>query len=475
MEDSMHRVFSFLRLTSYRMRTAIYLLAVVFSVGIVIGFTLRFGVQFALLREIDILLREDADELTEVLLARKFSIDETLAKQWNRRAAVHELHHWFIRIADAERQTVWESVSVPLVELPLNLQQDENPFSWDEYRIVQRTIQEPGSDRSFALQVGTGLDTIHNDLWLLDRLLAISVMVLSILGPLSAWYLSGKLLEPLGQLTDAAEKVESTVTGTLLPLRGANDELDRLAETINHLLMRVRDELQRREDWLANSAHQLRSPLAAISGSVEVVANRLEEGASQNMLWSVLEECSALRTLVNKLLLLSEADSDRLKQNHKPINLVPLVKQACEIFEGLAVARGVELTFALVDDFWIKGNSHYMRHVVQNLIDNAIKFTSSGGHVRVLLERDPSWKIGRLIVEDSGIGISEKDLPKVTERFYRADSGRNPALTPRGSGLGLSICQSIVQGHDGVIEITSRVGKGTRVSVKFPLVAENSV
>ncbi len=470
----MYRVFALFRLTSYRMRTAIYLLAVVFSVGMVIGFTLRFGVQFALLREIDILLREDADELAEVLTARKFSVDENLAKQWNRRAAVHQLHHWFIRIADSDRRTVWESVSVPLDELPLNVLQDANPFAWDEYRIVQRTIPDQESDRVFYLQVGTGLETIHNDLWLLDRLLAISVVVLSILGPLSAWYLSGKLLKPLGQLTDAAERVESTVTGTLLPVRGANDELDRLAETINHLLMRVRDELQRREDWLANSAHQLRSPLAAISGSVEVVANRMDEGASQSMLRSVLEECGALRTLVNKLLLLSEADSDRLKQNHKPIDLVPMVKQACEIFEGLAVVQDVELVLESVDHFWIKGNSHYMRHVVQNLIDNAIKFTAAGGRVKVAMEVDSHSKCGRLVVEDTGIGIAEKDLPKVTERFYRADSGRNPALTPRGSGLGLSICQSIVRGHDGKIEIASRVGKGTRVTVEFPLVIESS-
>ncbi len=101
------------------MRTAIYLLGVVSSVGIVLGFTLRFGVQFALLREIDILLREDADELAEVISARKFVVDDLLAKQWNRRAAVHQLHHWFIRVTDDTGQSIWESVSVPMSKFRL--------------------------------------------------------------------------------------------------------------------------------------------------------------------------------------------------------------------------------------------------------------------------------------------------------------------------------------------------------------------
>ncbi len=196
-----------------------------------------------------------------------------------------------------------------------------------------------------------------------------------------------------------------------MPVRGANDELDRLAETINHLLLRVEMNCNAGR-LVGNSAHQLRSPLAAISGSVEVVANRMDEGASKGMLRSVLDECSSLRTLVNKLLLLSEADSDRLKQNHRTIDLVPIVRQACEIFEGMAVVQNVELVFTLVDEFPMKGNPHYLRHVVQNLIDNAIKFTPQGGRVVVTLEKSKLEAIGSLVVEDTGIGISERICQK---------------------------------------------------------------
>ncbi len=273
----------------------------------------------------------------------------------------------------------------------------------------------------------------------------------------------------LGNLTSAAERLEIASSTDLLPLRQTHDELDRLAETINHLLLRVRRELKRREDWLANSAHQLRSPLAAISSNVEVVANRMSEGTSRAMLDSVLEECVALRSLVNKLLLLSEADADRLKPKSQSVNMSHIVRQSCEIYEGLALQNQIALELGRVDECTLDGNAHYLRHVVQNLVDNAIKYTHPNGKVVVELMSLPDENKCRFRVADTGGGISPEDLAKVTERFYRTDSGRNPEHTPRGSGLGLSICQSIVQGHSGTMEIVSQIGIGTTVTVDLPL------
>lgn len=455
--------------TSFRVRTAIYLFIVVMSVGVVIGVTLRFGTRVALEREVDLLLAEDSEELSQVLQSRNFDVDATLASQWNRRAAVHELHHWFIRVVAKDSSPLWETIGVPSDRPPIDDFPERVPHDWKEYRILQRPLPTKEEGAAVYLQIGTSLETLENDLLLLDRLLAGTLLLLCVIGPWSAWVLSGRLLEPLANLTRAAEKLEFSLMGDLLPLRGTGDELDRLTETINHLLAKVRQELQRREDWLANSAHQLRSPLAAISTNVEVVANRTTAPESKSMLQSVMEECTSLRTLVNKLLLLSEADADRLKPKHQIVDLKGIVLQALEIYEGLAIHHGVQLIIGRIDDAHVWGNAHYLRHTVQNLIDNAIKYTPSPGNVEVQLVSDSSVSQCEFIVKDTGMGISEKDLAKVTERFFRADSGRDPSATPRGSGLGLSICQSIIQGHGGQLRIESKLGEGTTAIVTLPL------
>ena len=454
--------------SSYRFRTSIFLFCVVIIVGLVIGGTLRFGVRFALQHEIDLLLQEDAAELAQVLYSTSAQVSPELGLEWNRRASEHELHHWWLRVLDDQGTPIWESLSAPEPRPPI-FQDSLEPLTWNDYQIIQRGLTI-GS--KYHLQIGTGLDTLEKDLWLLDRLLFIALATLAIAGPISAWVLAGRLLDPLADLTKAAEQLESATTGQLLPVRGSRDELDRLAETINNLLIRVGKEIQQREDWLANSAHQLRSPLAAISSNVEVVSNRLEDGPSKEMLDSVLHECGSLRTLVNKLLLLSEADADRVKQRHKPIDLEPIVRQSIEIFEGLAIAQEVALTTGKIEHCVVDGNQHYLRHVVQNVLDNAIKYSLKGGSVNLTLESSNGRCI--LKVVDQGIGISEDDLKKVTERFFRADSGRNPNSTPRGSGLGLSICQAIVEGHAGTLRIDSKLGSGTTVVIDFPLYTNSS-
>jgi signal transduction histidine kinase len=254
-----------------------------------------------------------------------------------------------------------------------------------------------------------------------------------------------------------------------LPLRNTGDELDRLASTFNSLLDRVGHEIRRREDWLANSAHELRSPLAAISSNVEVVLSHTHDSPDRAMLERVLEQCDELRTLVNKLLLLSEADAARSRnQKVPPLRLDQLILKACEIYEPLAQSRGIELSYDQLKGCWVEANPFHARHLVQNLIDNALKFTPEGGHVQVSLRMKPGSQGVVFEVQDDGIGISAADLERVTERFFRADSRRSSSPGSRGSGLGLSICKSVIDGIGGTIEIQSTLGLGTRVRVDIP-------
>jgi signal transduction histidine kinase len=273
--------------------------------------------------------------------------------------------------------------------------------------------------------------------------------------------------------------------GERLPIRGTGDELDSLAHTINGLLDRIASYLQQKHDFLANAAHDLRTPLAAIRSSVEVALTsaRTDEDYRE-LLGVVIEQCSALQTLVNQLLLLSESDADRLQIDETPVALDEVVSRVVEMFEGVAEDKGVELRVSELPPVAVPGNRHHLRQVISNLLDNAIKFTaaradgegcspgdkSHRGCVEVGLEDDQNERVVRLKIRDNGIGIGPADLPYIFDRFYRADKARARDGVAGGTGLGLSICKAIVDAHGGQISVESHPGKGATFTVTLPLV-----
>lgn len=457
---------------SFRNRTAIALLLTVLTVGFTVGALLRLGVRFALQRNVDIVLQEDSEELLELLRGSNLKISHELDVELNRRAYTHQLHRWFLRVIDGSGQRIWETNSAPKKHpIPL-FPGDSRPdelFDIHMFRVCQSPLGKSPQGDEYFLQVGSRVDTLDEDIAVLDRMIIATLCVLSVLGSIGAWWLSGFLLDPVSRLTAATEVMDANSAKMRLPLRNTGDELDRLASTFNSLLDRVGHEIRRREDWLANSAHELRSPLAAISSNVEVVLSHTHDSPDRAMLERVVEQCNELRTLVNKLLLLSEADAARSRnQKAAPMRLDQLILMACEIYEPLAHSRGIQLSYDQLTPAWVEANPFHARHLVQNLIDNALKFTPEGGHVRVSTRMERGREGVLFEVQDDGIGISTSDLKRVTERFFRADSRRSASPGARGSGLGLSICKSVVDGIGGTIEIQSTLGLGTCIRVHLP-------
>jgi two-component system, OmpR family, heavy metal sensor histidine kinase CusS len=267
-----------------------------------------------------------------------------------------------------------------------------------------------------------------------------------------------------------------------VPVRGTGDELDRLAQTINGLLDRISDYLRQEQDFLANAAHELRTPLAAIRSSVEVALNTdRSQDEYRELLGLVIDQCLTLQALVNQLLLLAESDADRLKTDAAPVHLDRLLYQAIEMFEGVAEERGVAIEVGEVATVSIAGNRHHLRQVLNNLLDNAIKFTAEryaappaanaapSGKVTVALKRDEQAGRCELRIHDNGVGINAADLPRIFDRFYRVDKSRSRDALAGGTGLGLSICRAIVEAHQGTIRATSELERGTTFIVSLPL------
>ena len=456
---------------TFRVRTAVILTLYILITALAVGLSFRNVASILLDKQTNLDLRDDAQEFVEQLESISGEIGPERAQAWNRHAVTHELHHWFLRVFDKEQKLTWESISVPDTLLSGFITKSEMQES-GKYRFLNRPFfKGPSKDKATPagwIQVGCSLELIEGSLSQLDRLLLWVFLIVVILGPLMSLFLSAQLLNPLTDLTKQAAELSVIDRSQLLGLRGSGDELDSFAGTVNSLLTRVRSQLQANEDWIANSAHQLRSPLAAISSNVEVVLGRLPDGKSSDMLSSVLNECEYLNKLVHQLLLLSEASAIGLKSKRHQIHWDKMIRESSDFFEALATAKNIAFQFDSLAPAMVLASPEHLRIVLHNIIDNAIKYTHENGSVEIELTQSESSCTLR--VSDTGIGISEEDLGRVSRRFFRSDSGRDPNMTPRGTGLGLNIVKTIVEGLDGKLEIDSELGRGTTVRVILPTV-----
>jgi signal transduction histidine kinase len=259
-----------------------------------------------------------------------------------------------------------------------------------------------------------------------------------------------------------------------LVVRGVGDELDQLATKINTFLDVIATHLQKNREFVANAAHELRSPLTAIQSLVEVTLDKPRETAEyEELLFQINDECRHLAQVVNQLLQLTQSEALAAETRQELVSLDEMANKAMEMFEPVAEERQVKLSSTLTD-VQISGNPREIRQLMTNLVDNAIKFTPAGGTVHIGLKRHDD-KMVCLTVRDTGIGIPEADLSRVFDRFFQVDKSRQRGIETRGNGLGLAICQAIVHAHHGTITVGSKLDVGTTFTVMLPMARSTAV
>ena len=455
-----------------RFRLMLWNAVVVGLTTVVVLVGLRAGVRYALLREVDSLLKEDLQEIA-LSIPDVYSPDsETLHQELNRKAEGHKAHRWYARFIAEDDQEIWASFSVPTPRpgFPNNL--DFSPVTLGEFRVMQ--FRQRKMSPPVTIRVGASLSPINEDLTQIDQLIFFAVVAVCLAAPLVGYWLAGRTTGYLRQIILTTTQLHPEQLQERLPVRGTGDELDQLAQAFNLLLDRIARHLQERRDFLANAAHELRTPLAAIRSSVEVALGRRRSTEEyQELLDGVIVEGASLETLVNQLLLLSETEADRLEQRGERFAFDEVVHKATDMFEAVAESKEVRLELLEVKQMTIAGNRQHLRQVLNNLLDNAIKFTPGGGRVTVRLRRDEERQLAVLEVTDTGIGISETEVPRVFERFFRANNARRSESELKGSGLGLSICRAVVESLNGRIVAHSQLGQGTTFVVTLPLANES--
>ncbi len=425
------------------------------------------GMGYALEHELDLLLTEDATEMV-MMVERLYPNWDAIAEEMSRKALSHDEREWFGQILGPDGTLMRKTQSVPEGLTPTPLRR-RTPASFEEFRIVELPTKKikPGP---YFVCVGSSVQFVKEDIDRLSRSILIAWLAILVVAPLSGYWLAGRATRPLGDIIETASRLQPRHLSERLVLSGAGDELDQLCQVINNLLDRLATYLANQREFLANAAHELRSPLAAMRAGVEVSLDRdRSPDEYRQSMEETVEQCANLSILVNQLLLLAETDSRDINPQGISTPLDALARRICSMFEGVAEQRGIKLLYD-IQEVQVQGNINHLRPVLSNLVDNALKFSRSGDIVEVRVGPDPNNPdFARISVADSGEGIPTDDLPRVFNRFFRGDQSRTQEGPKTGTGLGLSICHSIVQAHGGTITVTSSPDKGTRFDVLLPI------
>jgi signal transduction histidine kinase len=438
----------------------------------------RQGVHWTIDHEVDTLLEEDVREIVLALsevVARDFTV---LLAELRRKSSGHRQHGWYAILLDEEGQTLWQSEIAPAepqtADAPVlaSTRSERNRRESDRRESNRREIHRevPANVHGVGgIRVGASMEPWLNDMRKIDRLVVLAGLTSVIASPLLGYFLAGRATRDVRLMSATAERLKPANLDERLPLRGTDDEFDRLAHRINELLDRIALYISQRRDFLANSAHELRTPLAAIRSAIEVTLAKPRTASEYcRLLEDVMEEGEALEILVNQILLMSEAQANFPVKDPRYVDLSEVVHRAVDMFRGVAEADQVALQLDIGKQILVPGNRAHLRQVVNNLIDNAIKYGGPGTEVSLTLSASTSKQQAILQVANTGPTIPREDLPLIFDRFFRVDRARSRDGT-RGTGLGLSICKTIVESHRGTIFGRSEEGTGTTIQVELPL------
>ena len=341
--------------------------------------------------------------------------------------------------------------------LPMDVQTDYGRLR------LSNSVLTPADGRRYLLQVGVSLASMDRAL---ERFLFLLVTIVPI--GLAATFLVGRwlarfALTPLTRLVESTHTINIEDLGRRVPIRSAHDELDEVAAAFNDVLERLEHAIGEMRQFSTALAHELRTPLAALRGDIEMSIVK-GGGDPQQRAASQLEEIDKLKRLIDQILVLARAEAGEIPLAMGDVDLGALATSLVEQIEPVAQARGIAMRCEHVDAVIVHGDAEWLKRVVLNLLDNAIKFTPRGGRVAVDVTRQRDG--AQLSVRDTGVGIDPALSPRVFERFFRADPARSRGV--EGVGLGLSLAKWIVDRHHGQIEVDSQPGQGSTFTVTLP-------
>ena len=430
-----------------------------------LGFALFAGLNAHLNEAADVDLQSRANAIVQFLdRENQGNNGEDLSSEFIEHSDLNSRND-LLRIRSADSETIYQSIGLKDVVWPemhgtskLNFHSKHR-----DLRILHREVQV--GLRTYLIDVAVDRSEYVEALEGLASLLLLGIPICLLLAFIAGIWMSGRALHPIQRITDTARAIDDSHLALRLPVSNSGDELDSLSATLNGMLNRLESAFERIGRFTADASHELRTPLALIRANVEMLRSAPDTSPAVILRTDdVLNEIDRMRTLISSLLELARNGLEG-EMGMELIDPADLTARVAEIGSHLAAGKNIHFQVRQpAAIFPLKGNDSALSRVLVILLDNAMRYTPSGGEV--WLDVTSSAKECKMVVHDTGCGIAEADLPHVFDRFYRADISRN--RTTGGAGLGLSIAHEIIRAHGGTIAVDSADSRGATFVISIP-------
>lgn len=345
--------------------------------------------------------------------------------------------------------------------LPINLPTDDTdrfriPGGDHPYLVTSDDVEHQGAE--YIISVAISREPVSDALSALVTPLAVGIPVVLLVVAVTTWLVVTRALAPVEEIRREVSRISDAQLDRRVPEPAGNDEVSRLAATMNQMLERLDRARQRQQQFVADASHELRSPLASIRQYAEVARMHPDAVPRDELVEAVFEESTRMQELVGQLLLLARLDDRSSARQSVDVDLDDLVLASA----SSARSRGFRVDTSEAKPTRVVGDPVALRQVVDNLVDNACRFANQ----QVVVAVSDAADLVTLIVDDDGPGIAPEDRERIFERFVRLDSAR--ARTAGGTGLGLAIVKEIVAHHDGMVRAESSPLGGARLVVTLP-------
>lgn len=458
-----------MRRLNIRWRLTLWFAAAMTALLVVRSFWIYFMMERRLTATVDVELNLELEALENAI--RSSAGRAELTRILEQYSATHRSHE--IAIYTSDQEVLFrgpEAVSAPAAKSRRSEESTTRPRpaltvlkDGVRGRTVTDAIVTPSGP--LTIQLRRSMQREQSEAWDFAVYL-LSTLPMVVLAAFGVGYLvSSRALTPVDKMISAANDITAKRLDQRIDVPDTGDELARLARTLNEMIDRLYKSFEEMRRFTADAAHDLRTPVASLRCTVEVslMADRTVEEYRDSM-QTVLDEAVHLSRLTGQLLDLSREDHGMHPSPHEHVRLDLILQSALEDLQTVARQKEIAIDIRQIRPWTVPGDQVRLHRVFMNLLDNALQYTPSGGHVWVEADYSPEW--ATVVIADNGPGIAAEELPYVFDRFRRVDQARNRELG--GTGLGLAICKSIVEAHGGQIRMDSTLGKGTRVIVMLP-------